>query len=228
MHSDIQLLILPGLGGDHRMAYPQLALPYHCITPDYIPIEPNETIEIYAARFGDYLAKEHAIGNDRPLFLAGYSFGSAVAQELSRTMESSGVILIGGLRSASELNPLVRWFGRVIAHRLPLIVYRMAGILLPPTMGRLSLISNRDITLCQQMYLELPRGMFRAGYTLLSEWKGCSVNVPMLRIQGNSDHIISNISPKEKMIRVEGAKHLVGFSNPETVNREIEQFIESK
>jgi pimeloyl-ACP methyl ester carboxylesterase len=226
MNSNIQLLILPGLGGDHRMAYPQLALPYQCITPDYIPIEPDETIERYAARFNDYIMAKNTIDRSRPLFLAGYSFGSAIVQEMSRMLAPNGVILIGGLKSGRELNSFVRWFGLHIALRIPFIMYHMAGTILPPAMQQLSEISSMDIRLCQQMYLELPQGIFRTGYKLLAEWEGCPVTVPMLRIQGGNDHIISNISPAETMVRVKGAKHLVGFSHAEIVNKEIERFID--
>src|SRR5947208_3499290 len=80
---NIQLLLLPGLGGDHRMTHHQLALPYEFITPDYIPMKEAESLAAYAKRFSEYLVRSNALDLDRPLFVAGYSFGSAIAQEIS-------------------------------------------------------------------------------------------------------------------------------------------------
>lgn len=211
------------------MSYPQLALPYDIITPDYFPIEPNESIHDYSKRFCEYLLSTHAIDLDRPLVIAGYSFGSAVAQELSNIVACKAIILIGGLRSNRELSPIVRWCGRWIAPRVPLIVYRLAGLFLPLAMRRISEISREDLDLCQQMYLNFPEGMFRRGFALLVKWEGCPVHVPMLRIRGIYDHIVSKVPKQEDIpvVSIEDAKHLVNLSKPKIVNGAIEQFIQS-
>jgi pimeloyl-ACP methyl ester carboxylesterase len=225
----IQLLILPGLGGDHRMAYPQLTLPYEIITPDYFSIEPKESLRDYSKRFCEHLVSIHAIDLERPLCIAGYSFGSAIAQELSNIISCKAIVIIGGLRNGRELSPFVRWFGKWLAPRLPIMVYRFIGLFLPFVMRRLSEISENDLKLCRRMYFDFPRGMFRRGYSLLAKWKGCPVNVPILRIRGKLDHIIGNISEREdaSSICISDAKHLVNLSKPEIVNAAIEQFIES-
>ena len=226
MKSHIQVLLLPGLGGDHRMAYPQLSLPYQLITPDLITLNRNESLTNYSRRLWEHLLTKYEIDLSRPLFLGGYSFGSAVAQEMAGLAGCNGIILIGGLRSGYELHPFIRWFGIKVALRVPLILYYFIGLALPPALRRLSEISEADIRLCQQMYLAFPRGMFRRGFKVLSLWEGHPVTIPLLRIQGAHDHIVSNISPEEALIAIDGAKHLVNFSKSEIVNREIVRFID--
>ena len=137
----IQLLVLPGLGGDRRMAYPQLSLPYQLITPDYFALNRNESLSNFAKRFGEHLIATHTIDRSRPLIIAGYSFGSAIAQELAQWLDCKGLILIGGLRCGRELHPFIRWFGIKIAPRLPLIVYYLVGLALPLAMRAASVQS---------------------------------------------------------------------------------------
>jgi pimeloyl-ACP methyl ester carboxylesterase len=221
----IQLLILPGLGGDHRMAHSQLSLPFDCIAPDYIPFYLGESLEDYSRRFGEMLLAEHKIDPSRPLFIAGYSLGSAVGQEIARFIPVRGLILIGGLLSSDEIRFIPRLFGRYISWWLPLWAYRASEILIAPVMRMVSGISKNEIELAGVMYHELARGIFRGGYRAISRWKGYRMEVDYIRIHGQHDHIISCPKPGEKVVIISAAKHLVGQARPEAVNKAIEHFI---
>jgi pimeloyl-ACP methyl ester carboxylesterase len=227
-YKQIQLLILPGLGGDHRMAHSQLSLPYDCITPDYIPFHPDESLEAYSRRFGEFLLTEHRMDPARPLFIAGYSLGSAVGQEIARFIPVRGLIVIGGLLSSDEIRLIPRLFGRYISWWLPLWVYRTSEIFRAPAMRMVSGVSKQEIELVGMMYRDLPRGLFREGYRAISQWKGCGIGVDFIRIHGEKDHIISCPKPGEKVVIIPSAKHLVGQGRPEAVNKVIEHFIKHK
>jgi pimeloyl-ACP methyl ester carboxylesterase len=221
----IQLLILPGLGGDHRMAHSQLSLPYESITPDYIPFEKGESLVDYSYRFYAHILNVHTIDLDRPFFIAGYSLGSAIGQELAKYLPVRGLILIGGPMSGRDIR-LIPWlFGKYFCWWLPLWVYRAAEMFVSPVMRIVSGISEHEIKLAGVMYHELARGLFREGYRALVEWKGCDVQVPFIRIHGESDQIIKCPKPGEHVIIIPHTKHLVGQARPGPVNAVMEKFI---
>ncbi len=222
---NIQLLILPGLGGDHRMAHSQLTLPYECITPDYTPFEKGESLVDYSYRFFAHILNVHTIDLNRPFFIAGYSLGSAVGIELSKYLRVRGLILIGGPMNGREIRLLPRLFGKYVCWWLPLWVYRAAEIFVAPVMRMVSGISKHEIRLAGVMYHELARGLFREAYRSLVEWPGAPVDLPYIRIHGELDQIITCPKPGEHILVIPRAKHLVGQARPVPVNGAIQEFI---
>jgi len=223
---DIQVLLLPGLGGDHRMVYRQLALPYSVVSSDYIPMHEGESLHDYTLRFGEYLVGSKVIYIDRPLFLGGYSFGSAIAQELSLLYPALGIIIIGGLFHHTEMKPLIHFFGQHIAGHLPRWVYRATEPLVPVVMRRVSQIPPQDIELSRVMYHDLPQDFFRRGYEALARWEGCNIHLPLLRMHGANDQILSCPTSNKDVVIIPNAKHLIGQSQPLRVNESVEQFVE--
>jgi pimeloyl-ACP methyl ester carboxylesterase len=235
----IQLLILPGLGGDHRMTHTQLALPYTLITPDYIPFEHGESLVAYAKRFCDYLLSTHAVDLDRPLFVAGYSMGAAIGMEIAEDLPVRGLILIGGPLSSNEIGLIPRVFGRYVCKWLPLWFFRSAEVLIAPIMRKYSGIEEYEVMLCIAMYRHFGSAMFREAYHSLAWWHGTKLTVPYLRIHGENDHIITCPKPGSIVgdtskivgdipaneIIIPKMKHLVGQSRPKQVNDAIEEFI---
>ncbi len=221
----IQLLLLPGLGGDHRMAHTQLSLPYSLITPDYIPFERDETLAAYAKRFCKHLLKTHEIHLDHPLFIGGYSMGGAIGTELTQYLPARGLILIGSLRSSDDIGLIPRVFGKYISGWLPLWGYRALDWLIGPVMRKYSGIGEYEVMLCVAMYSDLPHGFFRSAYYALSNWKGANIKVPCVRIHGANDHIITCPKAEANVIIIPNSKHLVGQTKAGLVNEAIEIFI---
>jgi len=225
--TEVQLLLLPGLGGDHRMAHSQLTLPYHFITPDYIAFKQRESLESYSKRFCDHLLFDHRIDSSKPLFIAGYSLGSAIGMELAKYLPVRGLILIGGPTTSREIRAIPRMFGRYFCWWLPLWVYRAAEVFVAPVMRMVSGISREEIRLAGVMYHELARGLFRDAYHALVQWQGCPIDVPYIRIHGEKDQIISCPKPSKHVVIIRRTKHLVGQARPEPVNAAIQTFIQS-
>src|SRR5579872_5542340 len=116
------------------MAHSQLTLPYECITPDYIAFEKGESLADYSYRFYAHILNVHTIDLDRPFFIAGYSLGSAIGQELAKYLPVRGLLLIGGPMSGRDIR-LIPWlFGKYFCWWLPLWVYRAAEIFVAPVM----------------------------------------------------------------------------------------------
>ena len=210
------------------MAHSQLSLPYNCITPDYIPFQRGESLEAYSRRLGELLLAEHKIDRAKPLFVAGYSLGSAIGQEIARFLPVRGLILIGGPLSSDDIRLIPRLFGRYVCWWLPLWVYRAAGVFVAPAMRIVSGLSKSEIKLAGVMYHELARGLFREAYRAIAHWKGCGIAVPFIRIHGERDQIISCPQTGEKVVIIPSAKHLVGQARPEAVNKAIEDFIKNE
>lgn len=207
------------------MAHSQLSLPYDCITPDYIPFEKGETLVNYSYRFYAHILKVHTIDLDRPIFIAGYSLGSAIGMELAKYLSVRGLILIGGPMVGTEIRLIPRLFGKYLCWWLPAWVYRAAEIFVAPVMRLVSGISEKEIKLAGVMYHELARGLFREGYRSLVEWPGCAVKIPYIRIHGEFDQIITCPKPGEHIVIIPRTKHLVGQARPAPVNEAIEEFI---
>jgi pimeloyl-ACP methyl ester carboxylesterase len=221
----IQLLLIPGLGGDHRMTHTQLTLPYTLITPDYIPFERDETLSAYAKRFCEHLLKTHEIHLDHPLFIGGYSMGGAIGIELTKILQVRGLILIGSLLSSDDIGLIPRIFGRYVSGWLPLWGYRALDWLIAPVMRKYSGIGEYEVMLCVAMYRDLPRGLFREAYHALARWKGAKITVPFVRIHGANDHIITCPKQGADVIIIPNSKHLVGQTKAGLVNEAIETFI---
>jgi len=226
-NENIQLVLLPGLGGDWRMTYRQAALPYIIIRPNYIPLKKGDTIRSYAKRFALHLLETNTVDLTKPIVLGGISFGGMIAQEMANYIPSKGIILIGSMRSSSELARYVHFFGRHIAQRLPLWAYDIVGEYFLPIIMRLySKVSEQHIQLCCTMYKEYPKEFFRDSFRLITEWQGADLIEPVFRIHGKHDHIISYKRSQSIDVVVEDAKHLINLSHAEQVNEFIESFIE--
>ena len=98
-----QLILLPGLGADHRLLEPQRRAFPQLIVPPWIPPRKNESLPDYAARMAETVTPSR----DVPLVLGGVSFGGMLAYEMARHLKPDAVVLIAscrnrrGLRSAS-------------------------------------------------------------------------------------------------------------------------------
>ena len=212
------------------MVRPQLALPYSIISHDLTQMHDTETIEEYAARFLKRLLSEQIIDTTRPLFLGGFSFGSAVAQELSMHLRCDGVIIVGGLQNGRELRETVRYVGMHIIRHTPDIVFHLATPIVRLILRHYTKLSKTDVHLCINMYRKFSKRLFRNAYYSTTHWQGREVHCPMLRIHGADDQIIrppqKHVDMAENVILVATAKHLVNFSHANAVNRAIEDFVD--
>jgi thioesterase domain-containing protein len=103
------LILLPGMGGDARMFYPQLATLANATVPVWIEPQHGERLAAYAARMA------RAVDPGVPCFVGGASFGGMVAVEMARHLEAQACFLIGSIRSPREFPRRIRilrpWLG---------------------------------------------------------------------------------------------------------------------
>lgn len=209
------------------MAYAQQDLPFDVIATDYIAPMRGETMAEYSQRLGDELLALKVIDLDRPLFIAGVSFGGVIAQELSLTLSPRGLILISTYLNDRELHKGLRWLGRHLGRKLPLAVYKAFEALASPAVRMITRMSRRDVELCATMYRDFPKAWFREQCYLASNWKGCALDVPMLRVHGEADNVIPNYDPATIDLLIANDRHMSSLSHKQEVNQAIIHFIES-
>jgi hypothetical protein len=208
------ILILPGMGGDHRMCDLLLPLPGNSVTADYILWNNGESLHDYSSRFLRTLESQGVLSSSHLKCIIGISLGGAVAAEIaSQLPESPRVILIGSFLSTSELAWYARLFIRFIGPILPASIYRAAGRILPFFMSRISRVPNASLRMLQDMYNHMPTHFLPRACAALARWPGARPELRSDRVHGVDDHIIP-VRPSTRVdFRVKGAKHLVSISH---------------
>jgi pimeloyl-ACP methyl ester carboxylesterase len=223
--SDIRLLIFPGIGEDHRMAYAQLSLPFRVLAVDYIAPRKGDTMGSYARRLGEQLLRSGVIDDTKPLIFAGTSFGGVIAQELSNAIRCDGVVMISSYRHERELSRFVRWLGEKVAPRLPIVFYHLFRLVSAPIIRTFAKLSLHDTMLCARMYGRFNKRWFRQHCVMAATWQGCDVTVPLLRIHGDKDIVIPNYNRSGVDTLLAKDMHMSSLSRRREVNRAIEAFI---
>lgn len=221
--SDVQLVLLPPIGGDARVYYPQRALPFNLITPAPPQFERGDTLAACVKRYHAHLLSSGIVRADRPVVWGGLSLGGAMAQELARIHPPVALVLLGSFASAQELNPIVRAVGKT-AHWIPNIELKIAELFAPIVMRMLSYMPASDVALCAQMYREYDKTSFKHGYRALSRWEGCAISAPVLRIHGTKDPIIP-IARTTGVTHALDTMHIVTLGDRDNVNSIITEFL---
>jgi len=94
---EIPIIMLSGMAADERLFAPQLArFPTMRVQPWIEPL-PGESLRGYAARLA------HLADPGQPCLVGGASFGGIVALEMVSHLRALGCVLIGSIRSPTEL-----------------------------------------------------------------------------------------------------------------------------
>jgi pimeloyl-ACP methyl ester carboxylesterase len=224
-HSELQLVLLPPIGSDERAYYPQRELPYKLVAPQHIAWRDNESLKQHAKRFYTHLLATHEVDPTKPVIWAGLSLGGALAQEFSALHRPLAMILMATFTSNRELAPVVRAVGK-IAHRIPIIGYKLAGDIAPLIMKAVGYMSAEDIDMMIAGYRRMSKRSFRNAFKALSEWTGVEhpANIPTLRIHGKHDPLIP-ISRTDGVDVILDTMHLVTLAKPGEVNVSVTDFI---
>ena len=206
------LILLPGLGGDHRLFDPQRAAFPELVTPDWIAPEKKESLVDYAARFAKL------IDPGCPCFIGGVSFGGVVALEVASQLATRECYLIGSVRSPVEIPRrlhIVRSATNLIMIPKWLSPWALTcgGRWLSPTArGALHQLKDTD-----EHFLKW------AAHAIL-KWKPSAGagRVRVVQIHGDLDRVfpIVHISADKT---IAGAGHLVSLTHSKEVNEYLRQ-----
>lgn len=217
-------VLLPGLAADRRLFQPQLdALGSRLIVPAWIPPEPCERPEPYAAR----LARSVVLP-DGPYVLGGFSFGALIAQEMVRHLprRPAELLLLCGLRSRAQLMP-----GFHLQQRLgTLIPAALARRLYGPYARRFARrcgLSPEHAGLLVAMAESNDPSFLDWSAWACANWRGApdvrhhGVTVPVRHLHGALDRVIPDTHGQATQT-IPGAGHLITYTHAGVVTAAIE------
>lgn len=207
-NESIPIILLPGMAVDFRIFEAQLAAFPNLKVQPWIEPLPRESLPAYAARLA------LVVDPGCPCIVGGASFGGIVALEMARHLPALACILIGSVRSPSELPKNIRWL-RPIAWIGPsgLRVLASAGSRIGRSFkaGRLSRRLKR---------LSRPESVFeRWAMCALCRWKPSQGNhqVPVYQIHGSADRVLP-VSLTRPDVIVTGGEHALSMFSPSAVS----------
>jgi pimeloyl-ACP methyl ester carboxylesterase len=205
------LILLPGLGADHRLLEPQRRAAPQLVVPNWIPPRRRETLPQYAERLAD------TVTDARPLVLGGVSLGGMLAYEMARHLRPEAVVLIASCRSCQGVRAMFRWLGPLLS-RLPAWCVRCAKPLAPLGSGILGGGGTEFKSLCVKMFKDADCQFMAWALGAILRWHPEPLpGIPVFQIHGGRDRIlpVSLVGPDE--IIAEGG-HLINLTHAERVN----------
>jgi pimeloyl-ACP methyl ester carboxylesterase len=206
------LILLSGMGADHRVFLPQLKAFANLIVPKWIEPQPRETLKGYAARMA---ARVDPLG---PCFVGGASFGGMLAIEMAQYLDAKCCFLIGSVASPAEYPfwlTLLR--GAPAAARVvPFGALTGASALLLASWPQS--LSPYIRAFAEQIAQADPQFLRWATAAML-EWKAPQAPaVPICRIHGAKDRILP-IRISKGIETLPDGGHLISLSHGPAVNR---------
>lgn len=211
---DLPLILLSGLAADATVFAPQRLQFPQLIVPPWIAPQSNETLTEYAERFAD------AIRPATPCVLGGASFGGMVALEMARFLQPRAVLLIGSVRSPTELPRRVRIW-RKLRPALPLLPIAP----LQWSAGSASLARRwlPHLSGVARQFSQADEAVFRWSLAQLLAWKEPpTVDCPIYQIHGDCDRVLPIARTRPDLI-IRGGGHVISLTHAREVNAFIQE-----
>jgi pimeloyl-ACP methyl ester carboxylesterase len=212
MADDLPLILLPGMGADRRLFQAQIAAFENLITPDWIPLEPGDTLVAYARRMA------RAVDPGGPCLVGGSSFGGMVAVEMSRYLPAKACFLIGSIRSPDEFPRRLRALKPLIS-----LIPRQCGGL-PRALGRVVLalggrLMRPTTRLLFQQVADSDGRFIRWAALAVFGWVPPAEppRAPVFQIHGDRDRVLPHRWTRPDVL-VRGAGHTLSMTFPQAVN----------
>ncbi len=210
-HESQPLILFSGLAADasifapQKIAFPQLVVPRWPIP------QVNDTLDSCCKRIADEL---------RPLgrcVIGGASFGGIVALGVAQYLDPLGVLLIGSVRSPTELPYYLR-----MARRLgPLVrfipVSLLQFLMLPIASAFFGQVAPHFSGLARQ-FCNSDSYIFKWSIRQLLEWQySPNISCPILQLHGKRDFVLPlrYTSPDKTVVR---GGHVISLTHPNEVN----------
>lgn len=208
------VVMLPGMGADHRMFAPQRAVLPKLVVPDWLPPAPDDTLETYATRMAS------VVPTARPLVLGGSSFGGMLACEMARQLRPDLLLLIGSVSTAEQIPSTLRFLARC-GGRLPggicLSLYRAASA----ARRWAGIRETGPHQVVMDMLRATPPSFMRWACRAIGHWSAKSPpDAPTWVIHGHRDWVLP-CGRRSIDTAVPAAGHLLTLTHPAEVNDAI-------
>jgi pimeloyl-ACP methyl ester carboxylesterase len=209
--SEARLVLLPGVGADHRLFGPQAEAFPNMVVPEWIEPEPDESLEAYAERFAA------ALDIERPFYLGGASFGGMAALELARHTEPEAVFLLGSCRSGRSVPAFLRFLERV-SRLVPDDALELSQGVLPRIAGLVEGLDGDNARIFIDMYVGTPLSRIRWTTQAIMGWSfEAELACPVHHIHGARDTVLplKLVEPDEV---IPDGGHMITLTHGDVVN----------
>lgn len=215
-----RLILLPGLGADHRMFEPQREAFPDLYVPAWITPQPNESLAHYAARLAE------RIDSAGPMVLGGTSLGGMIAWEMAQQLGPAALVLIGSSRSPEAVLPAVRKL-KPLVRRIPGWLVRGTKPLAWLAVERFRHLTKQQRTLLARMYQDSdPQFVQWAGGAILQWQPSPPPPTAIFQIHGADDPILPAARIADAEV-IPDAGHLINFTHAERVNQVLRRAMEA-
>ena len=214
----MSLILFSGLAADANVFMPQkLAFP-QLIVPAWPKPQSDDTLDSYC----DHLAG--MIRPDRDAIMGGASFGGIIALHVAQRLRPSAVILIGSIRSPTELPGWVR-----SCHRLkplvPLIPVRLLQACCAPVTSKVARRWFPHLCGLARQFRGSDPIVFKWSLARILDWTTApDINCPIFHIHGDRDFVLPMRHTKPDAV-VNGGGHVISLTHPTEVNAFIHSTI---
>ena len=213
MSSTFQLILLPGVGADHRLLEPQRAAFPQLVVPPWIPPRKNESLPQYAARMAETVSPLR----DVPLILGGVSFGGMVAYEMARHLKPDAVVLIASCRTRKSLWPIYS-LGRWLLPLIPIQAWNVAKLLSGPVLRIKHRRSVAKRELLTAIFKQSDSRFMHWVLQAILSWEPMPLaGTPVFQIHGGRDCVIPTRRVKADVLIPNGG-HLINLTHADEVN----------
>ncbi len=205
------LILFSGLAADANVFSPQkLAFP-RLIVPEWLPPNPNDTLETYCGRLADNLrSQDDAI-------IGGASFGGIIALHVAQRLRPRAVVLIGSVRSPEELSRVSR-ICRPLKPLIPLIPVRFLQVCCVPIASMLTRHYFPHLCGLARQFRSADPAVFKWSLARILDWNSTpTVDCPVFQVHGDRDYVLPLRYTKPDAV-IAGGGHVISLTHPTLVN----------
>jgi pimeloyl-ACP methyl ester carboxylesterase len=208
------LILLPGIGADHRLLEPQRAAFPQTIIPPWIPFRRRESLPDYAARLAESITLPP---RDRPLVLGGVSMGGMLAYEMTRHLKPDATVLIASCRTRRGLREYFRTAGKILPV-LPAGVWSLAKMFSGPVIYLRCGVPSSRKKMAIRMFKDSDSEFLHNALQAILTWTPSPPpKTPVFHIHGDRDRLIP-ADRVEADCFVHDGGHLINMTHADEVN----------
>lgn len=216
-----RIILLSGMGADERVFSEQMKAIPEIGVPEWIDPLPNESLKAYARRFAEQIHPKE------PCVIGGASFGGFVALEMIRHINPLACILIGSVRSPSELPDTFKAM-KAFSNTARFLPMEAATLLSKVALRSRGNYSESHMTALLRQLSKSDASFLRWACQAVMQWNGPIETgpVPIYQIHGEKDFVLPARNTQANVI-VSGAGHALSMSHPDEVTAFIQQNLSS-
>ena len=213
-----KVYFISGLGADRR-AFKKLIFPpsFELIYLDWIPPQPNESLEGYANRLA------LRIDTSTPFYLIGLSFGGMLATEIAKKLNPIHTFIISSTPTFKELPWYFRIAGQLSLQKLiPVSLLKSGNNIGLKFLGAKT---HDERKLLRQLVVDSDPYFMKWALTCILTWKNKMRPLNLTHIHGTADNILPIKFTAKPDVIIEGGGHFMVYADSKKIMEIILEII---